>query len=128
MLYHLFCRAVSWPPPRLRARHRNGSRWYTERGDPMSALGQKRTCALQNVMSALPPKADMCSAHAHVCFGPKADMEPSHSITSLALARSDGGTERPSALAVLRLITSSNLVGPCTGSSAGFSPLRMRST
>jgi hypothetical protein len=31
-------------------------------------------------------------------------------------------------LAVLRLITSSNLVGSCTGKSAGFSPLRMRST
>src|SRR5262245_39808471 len=25
-------------------------------------------------MSALPPKADMCIALAHVCFGPKADM------------------------------------------------------
>jgi hypothetical protein len=24
-------------------------------------------------MSALPPKADMCSALAYVCFGPKAD-------------------------------------------------------
>ena len=50
----------------------------------MSALGQKQTCAAQNVMSALPllatakanfrkrvmsallPKADMCSALAHV--------------------------------------------------------------
>ena len=38
----------------------------------MSALGQKQTCALQNVMSALPPKADMCSALANVCFVPKA--------------------------------------------------------
>src|SRR5262245_6302978 len=28
----------------------------------------------QTVMSALPPKADMCSAVAHVCFGPKADI------------------------------------------------------
>src|SRR6476620_426486 len=28
----------------------------------------------QTVMSALPPKADMCSALAHVCFGPKADI------------------------------------------------------
>src|SRR5215472_14352533 len=27
----------------------------------------------QTVMSALPPKADMCSALAHVCFGPRAD-------------------------------------------------------
>jgi hypothetical protein len=26
------------------------------------------------VMSALPPKADMCSALAYVCFGPKADI------------------------------------------------------
>jgi hypothetical protein len=28
----------------------------------------------QTVMSALLPKADMCSALAHVCFGPKADI------------------------------------------------------
>ena len=58
----------------------------------MSALGQKQTCAAQkgdvrfapnsdresrhaaNGMSALPPKADMCTALAHVRFGPKADM------------------------------------------------------
>jgi hypothetical protein len=26
------------------------------------------------VMFALPPKADMCSASAYVCFGPKADI------------------------------------------------------
>jgi len=29
-------------------------------------LGQKQTCAAQKVMSALPSKADMCSALAHV--------------------------------------------------------------
>ena len=57
----------------------------------MSALGHKQTYAAQNVMSALPPiatakaipqkamsalppKADMCGALAHVCFGPKADI------------------------------------------------------
>ena len=28
----------------------------------MSALGQKQTFAVQNGMSALPPKADMCGA------------------------------------------------------------------
>ena len=28
----------------------------------MSVLGQKQTYALQNAMSALPPKADMCGA------------------------------------------------------------------
>ena len=36
----------------------------------MSALGQKQTFALQNVMSALPPKADMCGAITNVCFVP----------------------------------------------------------
>jgi hypothetical protein len=34
----------------------------------------------------------------------------------------------PSALAVLRLITSSNFVGCSTGRSAGRAPFRMRST
>ena len=38
------------------------------------------------------------------------------------------GTSRPSARAVLRLMTSSYLVGACTGRSAGFSPFRIRST
>jgi hypothetical protein len=51
-----------------------------------------------------------------------------HSITSSARASTVAGISRPSAFAVLRLITSSYLVGACTGRSAGFSPLRMRST
>ena len=44
----------------------------------MSALGQKQTCAAQKVMSALPPKADMCGALARVCFVPKADIDEVH--------------------------------------------------
>src|SRR5262245_13389715 len=52
----------------------------------------------------------------------------SYSMTSSARASTDGGIVRPSALAVLRLIASWYLVGVCTGRSAGFSPLRMRST
>ena len=40
----------------------------------MSLLGQKRTFAVQKVMSALPPKADMCSAQADVRYVPIADM------------------------------------------------------
>jgi hypothetical protein len=51
-----------------------------------------------------------------------------HSITSSARASTVGGISMPSALAVLRLMISSYLVGACTGRSAGFSPLRMRST
>src|SRR6202051_4827155 len=56
------------------------------------------------------------------------ELAPFHSITSSARASTVAGTSRPSALAVLRLITNSYLVGACTGRSAGFSPLRMRST
>jgi len=40
----------------------------------MSALGQKQTFAPRKVMSALPPKADMCGANRDVRFGPKADI------------------------------------------------------
>ena len=56
------------------------------------------------------------------------ELAPSHSITSSASCWSCKGTSRPIALAVLRLITSSYLVGACTGRLAGFSPLRMSST
>ena len=35
------------------------------------------------------------------------------------------GVVKPSALAVFRLMTSSNVVGCCIGRSAGFSPLRI---
>ena len=49
-----------------------------------------------------------------------------YSITSSARASSVGGTSRPSALAVLRLITSSNLVGCITGRSARFMACRRR--
>jgi hypothetical protein len=40
----------------------------------MSALGQKRTCAVQKGMSASPPKADMCGAASDVRLGPLADI------------------------------------------------------
>src|SRR6202022_1843421 len=49
-----------------------------------------------------------------------------YSITSSAMASSPGGKLRPNALAVLRLITNSNLIDWMTGRSAGFSPLRIR--
>src|SRR5262249_34053184 len=56
------------------------------------------------------------------------ELAPSHhSITSSARASSAGGTVRPSALAVLRLIASSNFVGCSTGRSVGFVPLRILS-
>src|SRR5262245_1311110 len=51
-----------------------------------------------------------------------------HSITSSARAMRVGGTSRPSAFAVVRLMTRSNLVGCSTGISAAFAPRRILST
>ena len=48
-----------------------------------------------------------------------------YSITSSARASSVGGTVRPRALAVIRLITRLNLVGCSTGRSPGFAPPRI---
>jgi hypothetical protein len=48
-----------------------------------------------------------------------------HSITSSARTKINCGTVRPSALAVLRLTTSSNFVGCWTGRSDGLTPLRI---
>ena len=75
----------------------------------MSALGHKQTFAVQNVMSA--------SANSGPMQRSKKDR---YSITSSARARSVGVTLRPSVLAVLRLMASSNLVGWTTGRSAGI--------
>jgi hypothetical protein len=82
----------------------------------------------QTVMSALPAKADMCGATTDVRLGPEADIRSLYSITSSAAKRMPFGMMTPSALAVLRLTTSSNLVGCSIGSSAGFAPFRIRAT
>src|SRR5262245_3873894 len=55
----------------------------------MSALGHKQTYAVQNAMSALHPKADMCGATSDVCFGPIADI--TLSFDHLVGARKHGG-------------------------------------
>jgi len=96
--------------------------------------------ALRNVRFG--SKADMCSANRHVRFTPESGHvrrnlgcplwansghAATYSITSSARASSAGGTVRPRAFAVLRLIANSYLVGACTGKSAGFSLFRIRS-
>jgi hypothetical protein len=48
-------------------------------------MGQKQTFAVQTVMSALTPKADMCGATRHVRYVPIADIG-FNSITSSPLA------------------------------------------
>src|SRR5258707_7831244 len=75
------------------------------------------TCQRNTVLSAARPAPDVPphgSAYPYRICG----VSPrSYSITSSARASSVAGTSRPSALAVLRLTTSSYLVGPCTGRS-----------
>src|SRR5262245_41743411 len=71
-----------------------------------------------------PPLPDAEIVYGEVSFEPPLH----HSITSSARASNDGGTSMPSAFAVLRLMTNSNLVGCTTGRSPGFSPFRMRPT
>jgi sugar lactone lactonase YvrE len=51
-----------------------------------------------------------------------------YSITSSARASSRGEISRPRALAVVRLMMRSNLVGCSTGMSLGFAPRRILST
>jgi hypothetical protein len=83
--------------------------------------------------TALPPKAEVHPRSCYVAFVPQGDIcsaarNPVYSITSSARASSDGGTSRPSTLAVVKLMTRSNLVGCSTGMSAGFAPRKILST
>src|SRR5262249_54031202 len=56
------------------------------------------------------------------------ELAPSHSITSSATSSRSRGISRLSDLAVLRLMTSSYLVGCSTGRSAGFAPCKILPT
>jgi len=87
----------------------------------MSALGQKQTSRHVRKMSALPPKADIAECDWNVRFVPKADIQSS--ISSARNIRASG-TLIPSVFAVVRLITSSNLVGRKIGKSPGFGSWR----
>jgi hypothetical protein len=104
----------------------------TSRKGAKSAMGQKQKWPSKNRMSVPSSRADTARPPLDVRLVPQATHTPPqiirYSITSSARASRDGGTVRPIAFAVLRLITNSYLVGAWTGRSAGFSPLRMRST
>src|SRR5215469_10498400 len=63
----------------------------------------------------------------HRCAGQQRDERAApHSMTSSAVCRNGSGMVTPSAFAVLRLMTSSYLVGCWTGRSLAFAPLKMR--
>src|SRR5262249_52059163 len=93
----------------LRLRHsRQRERGTSGRCLPSPAAG----CSAR---SPRPVRLPRCAPHAYW-------------ITSSARRSRDGGIVIPSALAVLRLMTSSNFTGRSTGRSAGFAPLRILST
>src|SRR5262249_23595835 len=96
-----------------------------ESGDPL-ALGRSRARtqepdSVRRLLRAHRERPRCCRAAEQSDEG-----APSHSITSSARASSVGDTSIPSAFAVARLMTKSNLVGCTTGKSAGLAPLRMR--
>ena len=53
----------------------------------MSALGHKPTFAVQKGMSALPPRADMCSATRDVRYVPRADIRVRHPLGDMSGGR-----------------------------------------
>jgi hypothetical protein len=61
---------------------------------------------------------------------PRYELPPAHphSTTSVTCSRICGGNVMPRARAVFRFTTNSKVIGCSTGRSAGFLPLRMRST
>jgi hypothetical protein len=99
---------------------------------PMSQSGHSRRLGVGRE-SACPQIPDM-SGRCHIRRDvPEAVVSnrskaPAYSITSSAMASSDGGTASPSMRAGWRLMTSSNFDDCTTGKSAGFTPLRMRPT
>jgi len=110
---------------RKRTRRHRGSSAVTT-----SAVGHERRFRGVHDESASPSMRDIrkCSPQDRIVPKPDSCSADTHSITSSARASSVGGTSRPSAFAILRLITSSNLVGCSTGISAGFAPRRILST
>src|SRR5262249_39337944 len=96
----------------------------------MSQMGHRRSNyglgRNSNLCTAYPSAADLARwlrpIHA-LC------QEETHANTKChSISSSEGGTVRPSALAVLRLMTSSNLVGNSTGKSPGLLPFKILST
>jgi hypothetical protein len=102
-------------PPRLRTPCWKGPGADSEeKREPASDIN---TCAVDS-LKVLDPERPIREA----------DIGRIYSITSFTRRRNDSGTVKPSALAVVRLITRSNFVGCSTGRSAGLAPRRILST
>src|SRR5262245_1897041 len=94
-------------------------------GDPFAACGTRalaQEAADRHLSGLLRP----CRERPRGCRAAEQrdELATFHSITSSARDRNDSGIVSPRALAVVRLITRSNLVGCSTGISPGFLPCR----
>ena len=118
---------VTWQKADRYKRSAPTSSSHTPWPNPHSACGTAAApLPAISCLGAFRPPAARARGEVRHCRQPKtctnAEIARSHSITSSARASSVGGTLRPSALAVLRLITSSNLSGAWTGRSPASRP------
>jgi hypothetical protein len=132
--------AACWMPPlsrawRYRARafgRRSALRWSTDivgwTGNVREVQTKRtwRDVRSEAAFREVKLKSDLRAVTSETLHKPGSHR--TYSITSSARARSVGDISRPSVLAVLRLITSSNLVDWTTGRSAGLAPLRILPT
>jgi hypothetical protein len=123
---------LTWQKADRHKRSAPTSSSHTPWPNPHSACGTAAApLPAISCLGAFRPPAARARGEVRHCRQPKTcttTVIGAHSMTSSARASSASGTVRPSVLAVLRLMISLYLVGACTGRSAGFSPLRMRST
>jgi len=121
------------PAPDLRRQHRTASNNRSDRGG-WYHVGQTLIGSPLWVISGpegpkvglpLYPRKRTPGRHRAMSESARRRHSTIHSITSSARASNVGGTVRPRALAVVRLITNSNLVDCSTGRSAGLAPLRI---
>jgi hypothetical protein len=97
-----------------------------ERDEQWSALGQRRATEKSDHRHRL-LRARRERPRGRRAAEQRDEFAAVHSITSSAICWRCTGTSRPSALAVLRLIRNSNLVGCSTGRSPGLAPFSILS-
>jgi hypothetical protein len=132
-------KSSSWPPKRSQSSLDYGKTIQVKLPHlRKSSVSQKRTrehskylptviggtLSLPNRSVRFPPKANISCRQSNV-LSANSGHSTIHSITSSAMENTPGGTSTPSARAVCRLMTSSNLFNCSTGSSAGLAPLRI---
>ena len=89
---------------------------------------KKGTSVGDRTKSALPPNNGHPRCRTRCPFRANNRSRFPHSITSSVRESTEGGTVRPSSLAVFRLIDNGNLVGNSIGKSAGAAPCSILST